>query len=366
MRLVATTLLAAALAGAPSQGHAAGVPVDLARLAAEASQAVADERALLSVADPAVTDSPTQLAAAFGELARVDDAGAALLARLDAVDAPLSPEARAVLALLPRSRDGAIETVARSGAAVAPEPAVYTTALADLLDLASRPVQNATPPDVERGVSLETLGMVALLFVALGLTGLLFTLRSAGPHRELRAMVWSDGLTGLANRRRLDRDIDALRAGDAATRSRHPAGGPTAVVMVDIDRFKDINDRYGHSFGDEVLREVGATLAREVRRDDVVYRYGGEEFCIVLHGATDEVAARIAERMLTATRGLVFGDGVTVTLSAGVADGSGADIERTLEAADQALLAAKRAGRDRTSSAATMTPGGPAIAICGT
>ena len=366
MRRFAATLLAAALAGAPSLGHAAGMPVDLALLAAEASQAVADERALLSVADPAVTDSPTQLAAAFAELARVDDAGAALLARMDAVGAPLSPEARAVLALLPRSRDGAIETVARSGAAVAPEPAVYTAALADLLDLAARPAQNAPPPDVARGVSLETLGMVALLFVALGLTGLLFTLRSAGPHRELRAMVWSDGLTGLANRRRLDRDIDALRAGDTATRSRHPAAGPTAVVMVDIDRFKDINDRFGHRFGDEVLREVGATLAREVRHDDVVYRYGGEEFCILLHGATDEVATRVAERMLTATRGLVFGDGVSVTLSAGVADGSCIDIERTLHSADQALLAAKRAGRDRTTSASAIATASGAVAICGT
>jgi diguanylate cyclase (GGDEF)-like protein len=344
MRPVAAALLAIALAGAPSLAHAAGVPVDIARLAADASQVVADERALLSVADPAVTDSPTQLAAAFAELARVDDEGAALLARMDAVDAPLSPEARAVLALLPRSRDGAVETVVRSGAAAAPEASVYAAALADLLDLATRPVQNSTPPDVERGVSLRTLALVALSFVALGLTGLLFTLRSARPHRELRAMVWSDGLTGLANRRRLDHDIDELRTGDRATRNRHPAAGPTAVVMVDIDRFKDINDRYGHRFGDKVLREVGATLAREVRHDDVVYRYGGEEFCILLHGATDEVAARIAERILVATRQLEFGDGVSVTLSAGVADGSGADIERTLQAADQALLAAKRAG----------------------
>jgi diguanylate cyclase (GGDEF)-like protein len=365
MRPVAA-LLAAVLAGASTPAYAAGEPVDIARLAAEAGQAVADERALLSVADPAVTDSPTQLAAAFAELARVDDAGAALLARMDAVDAPLSPEARAVLALLPRSRDGAVETVARDGAAAAPDASVYAVALAELLDLAARPAQNAAPPDVERGVSIETLTMVSLLFVALGLTGLLFTLRSARPRRELRALVWSDGLTGLANRRRLDHDLDELRSGARATRTRHPAAVPTAVVMVDIDRFKDINDRYGHRFGDEVLRQVGATLAGEVRHDDVVYRYGGEEFCIVLHGAPTDVAQRIAERMVAAVGRLEFADGVSVTLSAGVADGSGAAIEHTLRAADQALLAAKRAGRNRTTSAAKLTTSAAAIATCGT
>jgi diguanylate cyclase (GGDEF)-like protein len=349
MRPVAA-LLAAVLAGASTPAYAAGEPVDIARLAAEAGQAVADERALLSVADPAVTDSPTQLAAAFAELARVDDAG----------------EARAVLALLPRSRDGAVETVARDGAAAAPDASVYAVALAELLDLAARPAQNAAPPDVERGVSIETLTMVSLLFVALGLTGLLFTLRSARPRRELRALVWSDGLTGLANRRRLDHDLDELRSGARATRTRHPAAVPTAVVMVDIDRFKDINDRYGHRFGDEVLRQVGATLAGEVRHDDVVYRYGGEEFCIVLHGAPTDVAQRIAERMVAAVGRLEFADGVSVTLSAGVADGSGAAIEHTLRAADQALLAAKRAGRNRTTSAAKLTTSAAAIATCGT
>jgi diguanylate cyclase (GGDEF)-like protein len=366
MRPVAAALLAAALVGAPSPAQAAGEPVDVAGLAAEASQVVADERALLSVADPAVTDSPTQLAAAFDELARVDDTGAELLARMDAVGTTLSPEVRMVLALLPRSRDGAVETVARSGAATAPAPSVYAAALADLLDLAARPAQNVAPPDVERGVSLETLGMVALSFVALGLTGLLFTLRSARPRRELHAMAWSDGLTGLANRRRLDLDVDELRSGDGSPRSRHPAGGRTAVVMIDIDNFKDVNDRHGHRFGDEVLRAVGATLQREVRHDDVVYRYGGEEFCIVLHGATDQVAVRIADRVLLAARQLEFAGGVSVTLSAGVADGPGVDIERTLQAADEALLAAKRSGRDRTTSASAMAMAPSAIAICGT
>src|ERR687898_2835439 len=98
-------------------------------------------------------------------------------------------------------------------------------------------------------------------------------------------MAGSDGLTGVANRRRLDRDT-AAHAG---------ASGPTAVIMVDVDHFKQVNDTYGHQIGDDVLRAVGAALANRVRHDDVVYRYGGEELCILRPGASSRRRPAVAD-----------------------------------------------------------------------
>lgn len=327
----------AALVGLPGAAHAAAGPDELRELATAAAQAVAEERAVI-----ALGSSGSDAHGLADELAAADADGAALLGQLDAFGAVLSPAVRAALAPLGG------ETV------LAPADAVYRSAIGDLLDLATASSPGPGTAVQQRGVSFGVLAMVALTFVALGLTALLFTLRSARPRRELSALAWSDALTGLANRRRLDHDLRELASGETTGRGRHPVSGPTAVIMVDIDHFKDVNDCHGHRFGDDVLRAVGAMLTREVRRDDVVYRYGGEEFCIVLPGAADDQAARVAERILVAARRLELPGGVRVTLSAGVADGSGADVERTLHAADDALLTAKRTGRDRTAAALTL------------
>ncbi len=347
-RTVAAALvgLVAALVGLPVAGHAATRSDELRALAAEAAQLIAHEQALLTVIE-AFAGDPSQLAIATAELAEVDAAGAAALAELDASGTSVPAAARAALALLPHGPDPAMLSAPGT-----PGADVYRAAVGDLLGLATRSV--AVPgPSVERGgVSFELLTIVALLLVAAGLTILLFTVRGAAPRRELSALAWSDALTGLANRRCLDRDLRELTAGEGATRGRHPVTGPTAVIMVDIDHFKKINDTYGHGFGDDVLRAVGALLNAQVRRGDVVYRYGGEEFCIVLPGTSDRDALRVADRIVGAARRLEFPGGVTVTVSAGVADGSGADVSRTLHVADEALLAAKRAGRDRAAGAA--------------
>ncbi|HWL45530.1 MAG TPA: GGDEF domain-containing protein [Ilumatobacter sp.] len=326
----------AALVGLPATVHAMGQPDELRELAADAAHAVAEERALVAIA-ATVEATPGLLAAVHARLADVDAAGAVLLTELDAAGAQLPGVVR-----------NALSALAADGAG-APSDSTYRAAVAELLDLTTQPVRVVNVPVEPQGIGFATLVIVALMFVALGLTALLFTLRSARPRRELSALAWSDALTGLANRRRLDHDLRERALGTGAARGRHPVSGPTAVIMVDIDHFKDINDSHGHRYGDDVLRAVGAMLTREVRRDDVVYRYGGEEFCIVLPGAGDSDAARVADRIVAAARRLELPGGVKVTLSAGVADGTGADIERTLHAADDALLTAKRTGRNRTA-----------------
>lgn len=327
-------VIVAALVGLPATAFSAGRPDELRELAARAIELVSMERALLDVAGGGAADD---------QLAVVDVAGTTLLADLVASGAPLSAAVRVALGPLRVAPDG-------TALVGAPDASVYRAAVTDLIDLATAATAPASSAD-GGGLGFRALATVALTLVAIGLTALLVSLRSARPQRELSALAWSDALTGVANRRRLDRDLAALAAGDSGGRSRHPSGGPTAVIMVDIDRFKDINDHHGHRFGDDVLRAVGAMLVDQVRSDDEVYRYGGEEFCILLPGTSDTSAAIVAERILGATRRLVFPGDVRITVSAGVADGAGIDVERTLRAADAALLRAKRSGRDRTAPA---------------
>ena len=109
----------------------------------------------------------------------------------------------------------------------------------------------------------------------------LFALRRSREAVGLADLANTDGLTGLHNRRKFDADIDEHRLrGDA----------PVAMLMVDVDRFKNFNDVHGHSTGDEVLRLVAEALANSIRRHDVAYRCGGEEFCALLPGTYPEEA----------------------------------------------------------------------------
>ena len=126
--------------------------------------------------------------------------------------------------------------------------------------------------------------------------------------------------------------------------------------MVDVDHFKTYNDTHGHTAGDEVLRKVAATIERSVRTSDVVYRYGGEEFSMLLPGASPEEAAHVAERVRAAVEaeefpGQEMQPGGRLTISVGVATlatGSGDDIR---ERADQALYRAKESGRNQVAFA---------------
>ena len=166
-------------------------------------------------------------------------------------------------------------------------------------------------------------------------------------YQRSLALALTDSLTGLYNRRYLMAHLGGLmsRAADGAQ-------GP-AVLMLDIDFFKRVNDAHGHAAGDAVLREVAARIARHVRAFDLVARYGGEEFVVVMPDTQLAVAAMVAERLrkVVAAKPIALGEGlgeIDVTISVGIAvtreggDSAGAVLQR----ADKALYEAKGRGRN--------------------
>jgi diguanylate cyclase (GGDEF)-like protein len=175
---------------------------------------------------------------------------------------------------------------------------------------------------------------------------------------ELAELARTDALTQLANRRSLEEDLRMLDA-----RSQR-YGREYCVAICDIDYFKKYNDTLGHQAGDEALRTVAARLAAEVRASDGVYRYGGEEFVLVLPEQNLEKARAAVERVRAAVQRMAIPhpaggpDGV-VTMSFGIAGwrpGQTATVEEVLEQADAALYEAKEAGRNRVGVAAGQTP----------
>jgi diguanylate cyclase (GGDEF)-like protein len=167
----------------------------------------------------------------------------------------------------------------------------------------------------------------------------------AQSHRELERVSRLDGLSGLLNRSSLFATVDAELERTERT------GNALCAVMMDIDRFKNINDTFGHACGDAVLRGVGGLLQRELRKYDQAGRYGGEEFLIVLPNTTVIAATAFAERVRRALHLLPIEHGGTtlrVSASFGVARyrvGEGRD--RWISRADRALYRAKRSGRNR-------------------
>lgn len=182
-------------------------------------------------------------------------------------------------------------------------------------------------------------------------------------NRQLTVLATTDALTGLVNRLEFGRIAERVIAGGASNGpagERGPDGLPACLIMVDIDNFKEVNDRHGHVAGDRVLVELARVMTDLLPAGDVVGRYGGEEFIMLLPGRDVEAGVRVAERLREAIRAYPFtlGDGpIHVTASFGVAGfdaGFGAGIEagggdvlaQALIAADRALYEAKRAGRD--------------------
>ena len=179
---------------------------------------------------------------------------------------------------------------------------------------------------------------------------LLARLRSAGRVLELEqrlgVLARCDGLTGLPSRRTF---FEFLNREWSRSQRYH---FPLACVMVDIDYFKRINDVHGHATGDEVIRRVGSMLAEGCRNSDVVSRYGGEEFCLLLPETNEDNAAIWANRIrqkLSAMTVECGGKQVQITASFGIAQRMDdmAKPEQLIDMADQALLVAKRSGRDR-------------------
>jgi diguanylate cyclase (GGDEF)-like protein len=161
---------------------------------------------------------------------------------------------------------------------------------------------------------------------------------------DLEELAYRDELTQLPNRRGACRQIDVL----ISRAKRH--GHQLALLMVDADRFKQVNDDFGHATGDVVLRELAVRLRDRVRREDVVGRWGGEEFVIALPETTPDGAAAVAEALREAIAATVVDAGdvtLPVTVSIGVAAWTGQSLDDLVDRADRALYAAKAAGRDR-------------------
>lgn len=163
-------------------------------------------------------------------------------------------------------------------------------------------------------------------------------------HQNADELSHTDALTRLPNRRRLELDLEV-----EITRSQR-YDRPIAFVMLDVDHFKAINDAHGHQAGDEILSEFGNAFTAALRETDTAYRYGGEEFCVLLRESNAAAAAIVAERLRLAIASRFAGiqGSAIVTASLGVAaiPGDAMDAKTLIAAADKAMYAAKAAGRN--------------------
>ncbi len=167
-------------------------------------------------------------------------------------------------------------------------------------------------------------------------------------HRAVEAAATTDALTGLPNRRYFEEYVDLLVKG-------RRADDAVGILMVDVDRFKLLNDRHGHATGDIVLRAVARTIAAAVRDVDLPARYGGEEFVVLLRNPSRAVALEVGERIREAVERLDLRaagvEKVTVSVGATVGDAGTDRVPELVEAADRALYRAKRFGRNRVEAA---------------
>ncbi len=173
-------------------------------------------------------------------------------------------------------------------------------------------------------------------------------LSRAYSHRAAEAQASTDALTGLPNRRYFDEFCSLLAR-------RRRSGDAVGVLMIDIDRFKILNDNHGHATGDEVLRAVGGAIIAAVREDDVPARYGGEEFVVLLRNPSPEIALEVGERVRSSVGALdlrrIGVDGVSVSVGVAVARQADEPIEDLIVEADRALYRAKRGGRNKVVAA---------------
>ena len=169
----------------------------------------------------------------------------------------------------------------------------------------------------------------------------------AEANARLAQLAVTDGLTGLYNHRHFHERLTL-----EVERSQR-SGLPLSLLMLDVDHFKQFNDTFGHPAGDEVLRQLARVLADTRRANDVVARYGGEEFAVILVDTAKFTAAKVAERVRERVYANDFSEAAPKAGKLGVSIGvatfpdDGSDVEALVRAADTALYAAKRAGRNR-------------------
>jgi diguanylate cyclase (GGDEF)-like protein len=282
-----------------------------------------------------------------------DGRAAALSTQFQRVQLPLPlPEAppEPCLALLAAAlREQAPRVVNAQELAVpgAPDLVLFQAAVVPLV-LAERTIglilvdnrYNERPIDPAELDDLSTLANLAAVAV-----------ERARLHERIRAMAERDGLTGLFNRRRFDELLPQL----VAESRQH--GDALALLLIDIDHFKPINDRFGHLVGDDLLRGVAGILQARLRVGDFPCRYGGDEMAVLLPHTGVAAASALAERLRALMAQARFGEAgeVQTTVSMGLAGlaarhGPASDL---LAAADQALYAAKRSGKNRVATAGT-------------
>jgi diguanylate cyclase (GGDEF)-like protein len=161
-------------------------------------------------------------------------------------------------------------------------------------------------------------------------------------HRRLLDQAILDPLTGVFNRRHMERCLS-----DAIERQRRNSA-PTSLVLIDVDRFKTINDQFGHAKGDSVLKGIVSLIAKRSRKLDLLFRIGGEEFMLLLPDTKEPAAGVVAEQLRASVAELPLLDGLQVTLSIGVSElQPGESLDSWMKHADDALYAAKKAGRNR-------------------
>lgn len=216
----------------------------------------------------------------------------------------------------------------------------------------------AFQPASSMPVIIACLPMLLIHTIAVSLAANRMIARIREQNRQLDQLHRIDALTGLAGRRHWQQRAEA-----ALARHRED-GAPASLLMVDIDRFKEINDQYGHASGDDVLRLVAGVLRRRLGEHDSGGRFGGDEFAVILAGVGAEHARQVAEGMRrdveAAAVALPHLAGLRCSVSIGVAEAEAAHpaVRQWLEAADGALYGAKHAGRNRVvcSTRATATP----------
>ena len=188
------------------------------------------------------------------------------------------------------------------------------------------------PSDLLDGMQVFTTAVVAALEVA-------------RLHSQTLELSQRDPLTGLLNRRRLDEDLPR----EVALAVRYDA--PLAFLMLDLDHFKRLNDEHGHLVGDGVLRQLATELTGALRSTDLVYRYGGEEFSVLLRNTDVRAASLLAERVRRQIQSALGPQQVTVSVGVAAVPTNTCDSTELVRQADAALYAAKRAGRNRMAVA---------------
>lgn len=233
------------------------------------------------------------------------------------------------LAFIPHYRASFVET--RSEMCV---PLIFFGEKLGVLMLESEKLNNFTDEDV---TPLESVADICA-----------GAIQNAHYFEKAQQLAYIDGLTGIYNRRYFEMEISS----EVERASRY--NGHLAIIMIDIDNFKRLNDEFGHLLGDEVLRQVSGVFSQQIRKIDVVCRYGGEEFAILVPQTSGGNAMEVAEKLRRMVEAYRFpGVPRKVTISAGVAEfpAHGQTRDELVAAADAALYVSKEAGRNRVSAA---------------